>query len=192
MLFLHSLPNHPINLDTRASVGAQQEISLEIMTPNQRVWFRQLVVLSPPSSTPVRRVQLFLPISLALLTNHQNPSPNHPISEQHSRRKIYQRIGQNRVPRWLARSSPVGIPSQLRRSEERQRGRRDGGRRRSRGGAVDGQREGDSPGAPLQRLHRRQLHHQEERPPPCRRQLRRPRRSPPQNPSRICIYRRLW
>jgi hypothetical protein len=74
--------------------------------------------------------------------------------------------------------------------------RRDGGRRRRRrrslrAGAVDGQHEGDRPRAALQRLHRRQLHHQEEGSPPGRCRLWRPCRSLPSCPSRT-IDRGTW
>lgn len=169
----------------------------EKMTPNQRVSFR---LVDSSSSLAFSRSPLFPPCSpctaplanqlvLSIPKNHQNPYPNHSIPEQHSLGKInreLRRKQQNRVPCWFVRSRPagiLGIPSQLRRSEEPRSGSRDGwGRRGGRGGVVHGQLEGDSPGASLQRLHRRQFYHQEEGPPPGRRRLRCPRRSPPQIP----------
>jgi hypothetical protein len=127
------------HLATRAGVRAE-----EIFLLVQRVSFRLVVllgVLSLPSSNeifailpvatisqrhPAHCVQLFLSISLSsdpLPPNEPSeslPKPSHPEAAFPS--KNNQRIVQNRVPRGFLRSRPAGIPSQLRRSEERRGG----------------------------------------------------------------------
>ena len=181
------------------------------MTPNQRALLcfcsisfssRRLVRHRSRAPRPSRARLLLCPISCSSSPSREPPKSPAKQPYSHIPVGLGGREAENRSQRHqsgaalvhpsqsLPESGIRPLGSQFRRLEERPAAKRDGGRRRRRrrrgrglrAGAVDGQRQGDSPGAALQRLHRRQLHHQEEGPPPGRRRLRCPRRSPPSRP----------